>query len=195
MQNRLDSLDCCCCWNVVSKLTLFLSSLNVNWIRASHIVALSFSSYRFLMEVQKKTNAAMKSWITTFLAKNSHNSNNRKPFISSTIQVVNRIDMTTEEQQLLWKKRNSIVMKHIEAENRHDIKVRYWYQSGVYMIQNRFSRLWQYKWNTPVWELWQTVFRSYFSNSRESWFLYRLHGTIFSCDLWTIVESNNRVDK
>jgi steroid delta-isomerase-like uncharacterized protein len=32
---------------------------------------------------------------------------------------VNRIDMTTE-QQLLREKRDSVVMKHVEAENRHD---------------------------------------------------------------------------
>jgi len=33
---------------------------------------------------------------------------------------VNRIDMTTE-QQLLREKRDSVVKKHVEAENRHDI--------------------------------------------------------------------------
>ena len=33
---------------------------------------------------------------------------------------MNRIDMTIE-QQLLREKRDSVVMKHVEAENRHDV--------------------------------------------------------------------------
>lgn len=35
---------------------------------------------------------------------------------------MNRIEMTTE-QQLLREKRDSVVMKHVEAENRHDVDV------------------------------------------------------------------------